>query len=134
MAEQWIASRTLTDTDGKPVLEVRIGLFCFADPIDWECPFVLAPPGEPGEIQTVPGIDAVQALSLALEAIRVTLAKRPERLCWLGQEPGITGFHRVTHAFGYGLVERLEHQIDEAVDQHAREVMSGRHRPPAQPA
>lgn len=134
MAEQWIASRTLTDTDGKPVLEVRIGLPRPADPIDWECPFVLAPPGEPGDMQTMPGVDAVQALSLALEAIRVTLAKRPDRLCWLGQEPGITGFHRVTHAFGFGLVERLERQIDDAVDQHALEVMGGLHRPTTQPA
>jgi len=131
MAEQWIASRTLTDIEGKPVLEVRIGLPRPADPIDWECPFVLAPPGEPGDIQTVPGIDAVQALSLALEAIRVALAKRPDRLCWLGQEPGITGFHRVTHAFGFALVERIERQIDEAVDEHAREVMGGLHRPTA---
>ena len=134
MAEQWIASRTLTDTDGNPVLEVRIGVPRPADPIDWECPYVLAPPGEPGEIQIVPGIDAVQALALTLEAIRVTLAKRPERLCWLGQEPGITGFHRVTHAFGFGLVERIERQIDEAVDQHALEVMGGLHHRSAQQA
>lgn len=49
MAEHWIASRTLTDADGKPVLEVRIGLPRPADPLIGSVPLCSRLPVSPAK-------------------------------------------------------------------------------------
>ena len=73
------------------------------------------------------GEDALQALSLALEAIRIDLRDSGRQLSWLGNEPGLTGFHRVPYALGLQLVEKLESMIDAETEKYAQECIAGLH-------
>jgi len=91
---------------------------------DWKCPFHITGLGTKYGY----GVDAIQAVSVAPEGIRVTLAKSEYRLSWLGGEPGYTGFDRlVTTAFGQKFTNRLNAKIDreirklgKALEQRAR--------------
>ncbi len=127
----WIATRRLTDPQGGPDLEVRIGAPVPASSDDWECPFLLAETGQPEVPQAGHGVDAFQALVQAQEGIRVALAKRGRELSWLGGEPGFTGFTRsIPISFGLGLVRHLEAMVEAETEQYARAAAAGQHRRP----
>lgn len=74
-------------------------------------------------------MDALQALQLALEAIRTTLERNGKVLSWSGGEPGDTGFTRSVPTF-YGLdfARRLERLIDHEVERFARAAETKHHR------
>ena len=79
---------------------------------DWECPFRITGFG----IQYGYGVDSIQALTTALEGIRVTLRRSGKRLTWVGGDSGDTGFERlVTTSFGVKFTERLDHMIDREI-------------------
>lgn len=124
----WIATRLLTDPQGGPSLEVRIGMPTQVEQDRWECPFLLVVPGQSAVAQTGCGVDAFQALVQAQEGIRVALANRGGKLCWLGGEPGFTGFTRILPiSFGLGLVRHLEAVVEDEVERYAREAAAGKH-------
>lgn len=79
---------------------------------DWECPFRITGLG----IQHGYGVDAIQALTTALEGIRVMLERSGQKFSWLGGEIGYTGFDRlVTSSFGAKFNTRLNRTIDEGI-------------------
>jgi hypothetical protein len=62
------------------------------------------------------GIDAFQALTLAIEAIRKTLDRTDVEFQWVTQEPGDTGFARyLDSGFGLELKRRLERLVDKEI-------------------
>ena len=80
---------------------------------DWECPFRIRGFG----VQYGYGVDAIQALTTALEGIRVTLERSEQKLSWVGGEPGYTGFDRfVTTPFGVRFTKRLNGIIDQEIN------------------
>jgi len=93
---------------------------------DWECPFRIGGLGTRG-IQYGYGVDAIQALTSALEGIRVTLERSGKRLSWIGGNPGDPGFERpVPSALGLKFSQRLNRMIDREVAQFVR-VQERRH-------
>jgi hypothetical protein len=93
----------------------------------WECSYEIRGVDAAPNVRRACGEDALQALSLALEAIRIDLRDSGRKLSWLGNEPGITGFHRVTYALGLQLVEKLESMIDAETEKYAQECIAGLH-------
>src|SRR5258706_7320787 len=74
---------------------------------DWECPFRIAGLGARG-IQYGYGVDALQALTTALEGIRVTLERSGKRMSWIGGYPGDPGFERpIPSVLGLAVSRRL---------------------------
>lgn len=93
---------------------------------DWECPFRIRGLGG-SAVQYGYGVDAIQALTTALEGIRVTLERSGKRLSWIGGNPGDSGFERpVPSALGVDFSRRLNRIIDREVAQFVR-VQERRH-------
>lgn len=79
---------------------------------DWECPFRVTGL----EVRYGYGVDGIQALSTALEGIRVMLEGHAERLSWLGGEAGYTGFDRfLTTSLGEKFNKRLNLTINREI-------------------
>jgi hypothetical protein len=121
MTQQWIATRTLTDSGGNEI-EVRIGTPEIAPKGEWQCPI---------QIGTDPvaygrGVDGFQALVMGLELIRVTLAKHGT-FTWVGGEPGDPGFPRTLPSyFGFAFYQKLDQMIDAEVATFAAEAQKRR--------
>ena len=125
--QTWIAKRTLYDTQGRPILEVRLGIPSEVSLVEWQCPLLIVEPGQPEVPDAGHGNDAFQALQLALEHIRVKLAARGEGLRWESGEPGDTGFYRtVPTFFGMLFARKLETQIDREVERFSHDAAAGK--------
>jgi hypothetical protein len=93
---------------------------------DWECPFRIEGVGRRA-VQYGYGVDAFQALTTALEGIRVTLERSGKRLSWIGGHRGDSGFERpVPSALGLEVSRRLNRMIDREVARFVR-VRERRH-------
>lgn len=67
------------------------------------------------------GVDAFQALIMALEGIRHDLSAADPACHWIGGETGDFGFPRhVTTAFGLGIARRIDRLIDREILQHSK--------------
>jgi hypothetical protein len=87
---------------------------------DWVCPYRIRGLGANGA-QEAHGFDAVQALVLAIESVRITLERSRRHFSCLGGEQGDTGFPRyVPTAFGPAFAKRLSRLIDREVERFAR--------------
>jgi hypothetical protein len=94
---------------------------------DWECPFRITTLRN-SRTQYGYGVDSIQALTTALEGIRVTLEGSRERLTWIGGEPGDHGFERlVTTSFGRTFTKRLNRLIDREILRMVK-LLKDRHR------
>jgi len=82
---------------------------------DWECPFRIE--GLRGRrVLYGYGIDAIQALTTALEGIRVTLEQSSKRLSWISGIPGDAGFERpVPRGLGLEFSRRLNRVVDREI-------------------
>ncbi len=79
---------------------------------DWECPFRITGLG----VQYGYGIDAIQALTTAIEGVRVMLERTGKRFSWLKGEPGYTGFDRlIPSSLGAKFNVRLNLMIDREI-------------------
>lgn len=118
-----IAVRQLHGEGRRPkVVTVKLGKPRRSKEIDWECPFSITGLGIRG-IQYGRGVDAVQALSMALEGARVLLERSGARLSWSAGQPGDTGFYRfVPKFFGPKFSKRLERIIDREVERFGRAI------------
>jgi hypothetical protein len=119
--------RRLATISGRRPVTVTLGTpRRMRDHVDWQCPFRLT-----GLRHTVVehgyGVDAIQALTNALEGIRVTLRDRGPRVSWL--EPSDAGgFDRmVPLLFGPAFVKRVNRAIDREFAAFTR-AMARRHR------
>lgn len=104
-----IAERILTVVGSKARVHVRLG-----KPKkdrasgDYTCPFIIDGLGE-RTVQQASGIDAMQALQLAMQAIRKALLPYAKRLRWVGSQPGGLGFPMaIPEVFGVKFSQRLE--------------------------
>lgn len=79
--------------------------------MDWLCPYQIVGLGG-SRVEVAYGLDAIQALQLALEAIRLKL-ERISQCTWEGGDNGDTGFPRsVPSSFGRDFSIRVERHID----------------------
>ena len=123
-----IAVRQLHGEGRRPkVVTVKLGKPRRSKEIDWECPFSITGLRIRG-IQYGRGVDAIQALYMALEGVRVLLERSGARLTWIGGQPGDAGFYRfVPKFFGPKFSKRLDRVIDREVEAFCRRA-EGKHR------
>ena len=104
----------------RKIITVRVGKPRKDPRGDWVCLYQVSGLGR-NTIQRTHGVDALQAVQLALEGIRTGLERSGKVLSWKGGEPGDTGFTRSVPAFfGRDFSRRLERLIDEEVERFAR--------------
>jgi hypothetical protein len=124
-----VGIRELREVGGaRKVVTVRLGKPRKDPRGDWICPYQVNGLGRNG-VQEAHGVDALQALQLALEGIRTALDRSGKSLSWTGGEPGDTGFTRSVPAFfGLDFSRRLEQLIDHEVEQFSRAAEAKGHR------
>lgn len=130
----WMATRVLTDSQGGPDVEVRMGIPTYVPSDDcWICPFQLAESSKEAVTEVGVGIDAFQAIIQALEGIRAGLTERGPTLCWFDFEPGFTGFTRsIPISFGLGLVRHLEAIVEREADEWSQQAVLAKGRRPGE--
>jgi hypothetical protein len=104
LAEQGAAEGKIVVSIGLPRPDTRKGG-------DWECPFLIEGIGN-SEIQNSFGADAMQALMLAFQGIRVTLEQSGRDLFWVNPEMGTDFPLNVPTIWGKQLVERVRLAIE----------------------
>lgn len=89
---------------------------------DWECPFRIKGLGM-ARLEFGYGVDALQALSTALEGIRSTLDEIGKPIAWSGVLADHTGFQRmIPIAAGADISARLERLVDRELKRHVRQM------------
>jgi len=89
---------------------------------DWECPFRIKG-ADMTRLEFGYGVDALQALTSALEGIRVVLDEIGSPLAWSGVLPDHTGFPRpIPIGAGPELTARLERLVDREINRHVRQL------------
>ena len=89
---------------------------------DWECPFRVKGPGV-ARLEFGYGVDALQALTTALEGIRAVLDEIGRPLAWSGVLPDHTGFQRmIPIAAGPEVSARLERLVDRQLSRHVSQL------------
>jgi hypothetical protein len=118
-----IAERILTVVGSKARVRVRLG-----KPRkdrtsgDYNCPFIIDGLGE-STVQQASGIDAIQALQLAMQAIRKALHPYAKQLRWVGSPPGGLGFPMmIPEVFGVKFSQRLEGLVQRETDRFGRSL------------
>jgi hypothetical protein len=83
---------------------------------EWACPVDIQGIPQAG-IEYARGIDAVQALQLAMTAARQRLDASGLSLSWSQMEPGETGFPAfVPYSFGLFFSRKIERYIEQEID------------------
>ncbi|MFY0562324.1 DUF6968 family protein [Archangium lansingense] len=132
-----IAERTLTTMGqsessaririGKPRKDRATG--------DYFCPYTLEGLGD-RKVHEAWGMDSIQALQNALQAIRLELTPHANNLSWAGGQDGWLGFPKVIpDLFGPTFTLRLEKLVDRETERFAR-TLESTHRsmkPPPRP-
>lgn len=97
------------------------------------CPFQIAGIGR-SRVEHAFGLDAIQALQIALQGIRVQLEGHAKGATWEGGEQGDPGFPQVVPAFGLAFDRHMSRIIAREEKRHVREVLrrrrEARRRPP----
>jgi hypothetical protein len=88
---------------------------------DWECPFRIKSPGVV-RLEFGYGVDALQALTTALEGIRSMLDEIGTPLAWSGVLSDHTGFQRMIPIAGPEISARLERLVDRELNRHVRQL------------
>jgi hypothetical protein len=96
---------------------------------DYFCPYRVEGLGR-GQVQQAWGVDSVQALQSAMQAIRLVLEPHADALEWLGGQGGTLGFPKsIPDSFGVKLSRRLEKLVERETNRHARTLeRAGRRR------
>lgn len=124
-----IAERALVHGRKKRQLTVRIGAPKRAEDVDWVCPYQIAGLRD-SRVDAAYGVDALQALMMALEGIRVRLEKAGGGCTWVGGEEGDAGFPRLVPSyFGAAFATRINQQIDRELERFGKALKSRRKKP-----
>jgi hypothetical protein len=100
---------------------------------DYQCPFRIEGAGI-RQLERGCGIDAFQAITMALEGIRYFVDRSPEPLVWGGVVENHSGFQRIIPLVPYrGETRRLERMVDQELrrrlkrleQRHAKKRRSG---------
>jgi hypothetical protein len=90
--------------------------------LDWECPFRIKGP-DVARFEFGYGVDALQALTTALEGIRAVLDEIGRPLAWSGVLPDHSGFQRmIPIGAGPNFSARLERLVDRELSRHVRQL------------
>ncbi|MFY0527226.1 DUF6968 family protein [Archangium gephyra] len=122
-----IAERTLTvGGQGDSSVRIRIGKPRKDRATgDYFCPYSLEGLGD-RTVREAWGMDSMQALQNALQAIRLGLTPHAKALSWAGGQDGWLGFPKVIpDLFGPAFTLRLEKLVDRETDRFAR-TLEGR--------
>lgn len=121
-----IAERTLTVVgQGDSSARIRIGKPRKDRTTgDYFCPYTLEGIGD-SKVREAWGMDSMQALQNALQAIRLDLTPHTNTLSWAGGQDGWLGFPKVIpDLFGPAFTLRLEKLVDRETDRFARSLES----------
>jgi hypothetical protein len=89
---------------------------------DWECPFRIRGLGAT-RLEFGYGVDALQALTTALEGIRALLDEIGKPIAWSGVLPDHTGFQRmIPIGAGTDISARLDRLVDRELKRHVRQM------------
>jgi hypothetical protein len=113
-----IATRTLKAAGSrrKAVVTVRMPVQVGED--EWHCTSQIT--GMEKAVRGY-GVDAVQALQVALVGIRLELNRAKGRYTWIGGKPGDHGFpHLVMHGLGAVFEDRMEQVIEREITDYVR--------------
>jgi hypothetical protein len=119
-----IAERTLTRVEhANALVRIRIGRPRKERATgDYICPVAIEGIGD-RKLCQAHGIDSMQALQNALQAIRLELAPHTSSLSWAGGQEGWLGFPKVIpDLFGPKFTQRVEGLVDREVDRFARSL------------
>jgi hypothetical protein len=118
-----LAERTLTLAGSKKRVHVRLGR-PKKDRLggDYTCPFIIKGLGK-SAVQQASGIDSMQALQLAMQAVRKALLPYAKQLRWVGSEAGSLGFPMaIPEIFGVKFSQRLEGIVQRETDRFGRSL------------
>jgi hypothetical protein len=122
-----VGERVLTyGPKGRQRIIVRVGTPRQDDSRTWLCAFQISGP-RGSRIHAAYGVDAIQALQVALEGIRFHLARQRVRATWVGGEKGDPGFPQtVPIAFGLDFATRIAKLIAREEKSFVRQVLKKR--------
>lgn len=121
-----IATRTLTDEATHRTVIVTLWAPIEVHSDEWSCAYRI--PGMRKTRQAF-GIDAIQSLSNALEAVRMSLKDAKSNYTWKGGEQGDPGFEQpIPHYFGVKFADRMARLIDREARTLARTARTERSR------
>jgi hypothetical protein len=94
-----------------------------SDKNEWECPFRIRGRGS-ALVEFGYGVDSMQALTTALEGIRVILDERFESFQWEdgGALIAHSGFQRQIPLLGAAFTRRLERLVDRELTRHVQQL------------
>jgi hypothetical protein len=117
---EWIVSRTLIDGDSGAEVVVALGRPQQVRDGEWSCAFS-SDVASSEHTQQAFGVDAFQALLVAIEGVHWALSRSGRRLNWIA-EPGDTCIPRLTPtSFGLAFRQRIERMLDDEIERHAEE-------------
>jgi hypothetical protein len=108
----WIASRTLTNAATGETVEVALAVPEKISAEEWRCAFRVDG-GDDDRVYFAHGLDAFQALIMALEGVRSVVQSVDAKISWRGGELGDSGFPRFVPQF-YGL--EFANEINRLID------------------
>jgi hypothetical protein len=118
-----VAVRHLRTASGREVI-VKLFRPVRKSTDDWHCTFRIAGLSEPIEARGR-GMDALQALTVAIDGIRVHLEQSPEPLSWLDGEPGDIG---LTRSLPYGFGVNVDRHLSKMVSTELNRIIEAKKR------
>jgi hypothetical protein len=117
-----IAERNLVSHDHEATL-VRVSLGTPRwNGTEWECPFRIRSAGV-SEVEYGRGVDSMQALTTAVDGIRVALESKFGALSWEGVFPHQSGFQRsIPLSLDPAFSRRVERLVDREFERHLRQL------------
>lgn len=116
--------RLVADDPGIGAVIVSLGTPRHNGSEEWECPFRIKGRGLK-IVEFGRGVDAMQALTTALDGIRYFLDQTNLALSWENGIPNHTGFQRsITIALGATFAKRLERLVDREIARHVRTLQT----------
>jgi hypothetical protein len=118
-----VATRQLRDAE-RPDVPVELRLYMpEPDGEDWSCSFEVVGLDEPISHRGY-GVDALQALQIALELARLELDKSGRTLLWLGEVRGSGIYRTVAHGFGAGFGDLMDEHLNGVIDREMERLSS----------
>ena len=117
-----VARRVLTESGlERRKVTISIGAPRRHPRVDWECPFLIDGIGD-SRVRKAGGVDALQALVMAIEGIRVTLEGTGRGLVWLYPKVGPDIPRYIPTAYG----RRFEERMNLAIEREMKRVWQAR--------
>jgi hypothetical protein len=118
----WIGHRSLQiGTTKKISIRVKIAQPERVAPGEWRCPYEIRGAGMSG-IQYVRGVDALQALDLAFQVIRIRLDGLKGKVTWEGNPVQLAFPKRIPYIGTLKFTKKIEQQVESELMRHLAEL------------